>query len=99
MQFDFSWPVRKIPLNEQVDHLTYSTTSGTYVVGTTRDQDFKLPDDDELHPEWRNEGKLAFTFPHLLSYEPRLTDISDISSAQSRAWPSQVTQPENLENH
>ncbi|KAF3407384.1 hypothetical protein DPV78_000099 [Talaromyces pinophilus] len=54
-QLDFSWPIRRIPLNEQVDHLAYSTASGTYVVGTTLEQDFKLPDDDELHPEWATE--------------------------------------------
>ncbi|EEA22246.1 mRNA cleavage and polyadenylation factor subunit [Talaromyces marneffei ATCC 18224] len=54
-QLDFSWPIRRIPLNEQVDHLAYSTASGTYVVGTTHEQDFKLPDDDELHPEWATE--------------------------------------------
>ncbi|EED16015.1 cleavage and polyadenylation specificity factor subunit A, putative [Talaromyces stipitatus ATCC 10500] len=54
-QLDFSWPIRKIPLNEEVDYLAYSTVSGTYVVGTTHEQDFKLPDNDELHPEWANE--------------------------------------------
>ena len=26
-------------------------------VGTTDEQDFKLPDDDELHPEWATESQ------------------------------------------
>ncbi|KAL1965959.1 hypothetical protein VTN77DRAFT_4899 [Rasamsonia byssochlamydoides] len=54
-KFDFPWTLRRIPLGEQVDHLTYSTSSDTYVLGTSHKADFKLPDDDELHPEWRNE--------------------------------------------
>lgn len=55
-QFDYSWPLRKVSLDEQIDHLTYSTTSDTYVVGTSHNAEFKLPDNDELHPEWRNES-------------------------------------------
>ncbi|EPS26038.1 hypothetical protein PDE_00974 [Penicillium oxalicum 114-2] len=55
-QFDHSWPLRKVSLDEQIDHLTYSTTSDTYVVGTSHNAEFKLPDNDELHPEWRNES-------------------------------------------
>lgn len=58
-QFDYSWTLRKIPLGEQVDHLTYSTSSETYVIGTSHNVEFRLPDNDELHPEWRNE---AITF-------------------------------------
>lgn len=46
-----------MPLGEQVDHLTYSTSSDTYVLGTSHKADFRLPEDDELHPEWRNEGR------------------------------------------
>ncbi|KAJ5884094.1 Protein c.t1.c1 [Penicillium subrubescens] len=53
---DHPWTLRKIPLDEQVDYLTYSTSSETYVVGTSHNVEFKLPDNDELHPEWRNEG-------------------------------------------
>ncbi|KAJ5675859.1 hypothetical protein N7462_008756 [Penicillium macrosclerotiorum] len=55
-QFDYSWTLRKVPLGEQVDYLTYSTSSETYVLGTSSNMDFKLPDNDELHPEWRNES-------------------------------------------
>ncbi|PYH46687.1 cleavage/polyadenylation factor CFT1 [Aspergillus saccharolyticus JOP 1030-1] len=55
MLFDHKWPLRKVPLGEQVDHLTYSASSGTYVLGTCERTRFRLPEDDELHPEWRNE--------------------------------------------
>ncbi|CAG8194361.1 unnamed protein product [Penicillium olsonii] len=55
-QFDYPWPLRQIPLEEQVDFLAYSTSSETYVIGTSRPADFKLPDADDLHPEWRGEG-------------------------------------------
>ncbi|CRG92198.1 Protein cft1 [Talaromyces islandicus] len=56
IEFDVPWPLRRIPLGEQVDHLAYSSASGTYVLATSHEQSFKLPDDDELHPEWRNEA-------------------------------------------
>ncbi|GAA89393.1 cleavage and polyadenylation specificity factor subunit A [Aspergillus luchuensis IFO 4308] len=55
-RFDYQWTLKKVHLGEQVDHLAYSTSSGMYVLGTCHATDFKLPDDDELHPEWRNEA-------------------------------------------
>ncbi|CAI7630992.1 unnamed protein product [Penicillium bialowiezense] len=58
-QFDYPWPLRQIPLEEQVDFLAYSTSSETYVIGASRPADFKLPEADDLHPEWRGE-ELAF---------------------------------------
>lgn len=48
--------MRRIPIGEQIDHLAYSASSETYVLGTSHRAEWKLPDDDELHPEWRNEG-------------------------------------------
>lgn len=56
-QFDHLWTVRKVPVNEQVDFLTYSTSSETYVLSTSSPVEFKLPENDELHPEWRSEGR------------------------------------------
>ncbi|KAK1141930.1 mRNA cleavage and polyadenylation factor subunit [Aspergillus melleus] len=53
--FDHPWTLRKISIGEQVDNLTYSVSSGTYVLGSCHKTSFKLPEDDELHPEWRNE--------------------------------------------
>ncbi|KAF7117248.1 hypothetical protein CNMCM5793_006004 [Aspergillus hiratsukae] len=53
--FDHTWALRKVDIGEQVDHLAYATSSGTYVLGTSRSAHFKLPEDDELHPDWRNE--------------------------------------------
>ncbi|RAK91343.1 cleavage and polyadenylation specificity factor subunit A [Aspergillus costaricaensis CBS 115574] len=55
-RFDYQWTLKKVHLGEQVDHLAYSTSSGMYVLGTCHATDFKLPEDDELHPEWRNEA-------------------------------------------
>lgn len=55
-QFDYPWTLRKIPVEEQVDFLTYSTSSNTYVLGTSCSVGFKLPENDELHPEWRMES-------------------------------------------
>ena len=55
-RFDYSWTLRKVQLGEQVDHLAYSSPSDTYVIGTSCKTGFKLPDNDELHHEWRNEG-------------------------------------------
>jgi cleavage and polyadenylation specificity factor subunit 1 len=43
-------------VEEQVDFLTYSTSSNTYVLGTSCSVGFKLPENDELHPEWRMES-------------------------------------------
>ncbi|KAJ5936428.1 hypothetical protein N7454_005063 [Penicillium verhagenii] len=56
-QFDHSWILRKVSLGEQVDFLTYSTASETYVLSTSSNMEFNLPENDELHPEWRNEEK------------------------------------------
>lgn len=61
--FSYPWTLRKVPVDEQVNFLTYSTSSETYVLGTSCNVSFKLPDDDELHPEWRNES-LSF-FPEV----------------------------------
>ncbi|PYI06271.1 protein cft1 [Aspergillus sclerotiicarbonarius CBS 121057] len=55
-RYDYQWTLQKVPLGEQVDHLAYSASSGMYVLGTCHATDFKLPEDDELHPEWRNEA-------------------------------------------
>ncbi|KAE8350582.1 protein cft1 [Aspergillus coremiiformis] len=54
-QFDYSWTIQQVSIGEQVDHLAYSPSSGMYILGTCHKTEFKLPDDDELHPEWRNE--------------------------------------------
>ncbi|KAJ5986847.1 hypothetical protein N7451_011212 [Penicillium sp. IBT 35674x] len=56
-QLDYSWILRKVLLEEQVDFLTYSTASETYILGTSFSVGFKLPENDELHPEWRDEAK------------------------------------------
>lgn len=51
-----------------MDHLAYATSSETYVLGTSHSADFKLPDDDELHPDWRNEGMtFVITYMRMLT--------------------------------
>lgn len=54
-----------------MEHLTYSGSSGTYVLGTSHKADFQLPDDDELHPEWRNEGLFSISIVESLLIKPR----------------------------
>lgn len=54
-RFDSGWATRKIALGEQVDSIVYSSASECYVIGTSAKEDFKLPEDDESHTEWRNE--------------------------------------------
>jgi len=58
-RFDNSWVTRKVALGEQIDTVVYSSASETYVLGTSQKSDFKLPEDDEVHIEWRSEGMFA----------------------------------------
>ncbi|KAJ5920682.1 hypothetical protein N7516_011540 [Penicillium verrucosum] len=75
-QFDHSWTLRKVPIEEQVDFLAYSTSSETYVLGTSHQGDFKLPEGDDLHPEWRNEE---------LSFCPKIPE-SSIKVVSPKTW-------------
>ncbi|KAJ0421006.1 CPSF A subunit region-domain-containing protein [Aspergillus carlsbadensis] len=71
-----AWTMRTVPIGEQIDQLTYSSTSETYVLGTCTRASFKLPDDDELHPEWRNE---------VISFVPEV-DQSSLKVVSPRTW-------------
>ncbi|KAL4813383.1 CPSF A subunit region-domain-containing protein [Aspergillus spinulosporus] len=51
----YPWIMRTVPIGQQIDKLTYVSASDTYVLGTCQKCEFRLPEDDELHPEWRNE--------------------------------------------
>lgn len=75
-RFDYSWTLRKVPIGEQVDCLAYSSSSETYVLGTSYKADFKLPGDDELHPEWRDE---------VMSFFPRV-ERGSIKIVSPRTW-------------
>ncbi|KAJ5088160.1 Cleavage/polyadenylation specificity factor A subunit C-terminal [Penicillium angulare] len=75
-QLDYPWILRKIPLHEQVDFLTYATASETYVVATSSLVGFKLPENDELHSEWRNEA---------LSFLPEVPQ-SSIKVVSPQTW-------------
>ncbi|ODH13612.1 hypothetical protein ACO22_07085 [Paracoccidioides brasiliensis] len=74
--FDGSWAARKIGLGEQVDSVEYSSSSETYVLGTSQKADFKLPEDDEIHPEWRNE---------VISFFPQI-DKGSVKLLNPRTW-------------
>ncbi|GIC92592.1 cleavage/polyadenylation factor CFT1 [Aspergillus udagawae] len=74
--YDYTWALRKIDIGEQVDHLVYATSSETYVLGTSHSADFKLPEDDELHPDWRNE---------VISFLPELRQCS-LKVVSPRTW-------------
>ncbi|THC92259.1 hypothetical protein EYZ11_008266 [Aspergillus tanneri] len=65
-----------VRLWEQVDHLAYSASSGSYVLGSCHRMSLKLPEDDELHPEWRNE---------VISFLPEV-HRSSLKLASSRTW-------------
>ncbi|OAX83062.1 hypothetical protein ACJ72_02580 [Emergomyces africanus] len=74
--FDGSWATRKIGLGEQVDAVEYSSSTETYVLGTSQKVDFKLPEDDEIHPEWRNE---------MISFFPKI-DKGSVKLLSPRTW-------------
>lgn len=38
--------------------LSYHPPMEVYVLGTSRKIDFKLPDDDDFHHEWKGEGMI-----------------------------------------
>lgn len=92
-QFDYPWPLRQIPLDEQVDFLAFSTSSETYVLGTSGLADFKLPEADDLHPEWRGEGSFilnrffgaALIEPVELSTYPKVPE-SFIKVVNPKTW-------------
>ncbi|RLL99794.1 mRNA cleavage and polyadenylation factor subunit [Aspergillus turcosus] len=74
--FDYTWALRKVDIGEQVDHLAYATSSGTYVLATSHSANFKLPEDDELHPDWRNE---------VISFLPEVRQCS-LKVVSPRTW-------------
>ncbi|KLJ06944.1 protein CFT1 [Blastomyces silverae] len=74
--FDGSWATRKIGVGEQVDIVEYSSSSETYVIGTSQKVDFNLPEDDEIHPEWRNE---------VISFLPQI-DQGSVKLLSPRTW-------------
>lgn len=89
--FDHTWALRKVDIGEQVDHLAYATSSGTYVLGTSHSANFKLPEDDELHPDWRNEGmSFVVTYMRMLtglviSFLPEVRQCS-LKVVSPRTW-------------
>ncbi|EEP76631.1 conserved hypothetical protein [Uncinocarpus reesii 1704] len=75
-RFDNAWAARKIHIGEQVDCVEYFARSETYVLGTSYHEDFKLPEDDEVHTEWRSE---------VISFMPQL-DRGRVKLLSPRTW-------------
>ena len=53
---EMDWVAHKVVLGEEVQALSYHPSMEVYVLGTSQGINFKLPDDDDFHNEWRNEG-------------------------------------------
>ena len=56
---DFShseWVSKEVKLGLDVTHLTYLDRTASYILTTTTLTEFQLPQDDEWHPEWRDES-------------------------------------------
>ncbi|KAI5289529.1 mRNA cleavage and polyadenylation factor subunit [Ascosphaera aggregata] len=64
VSLETSWATRRIQLDEEVVSICYSPAQDVYALGTIQTVGFKLPDDDEIHPEWQNEV-LNFFLPRM----------------------------------
>ncbi|KAL2814743.1 CPSF A subunit region-domain-containing protein [Aspergillus granulosus] len=76
IQLGLPWALKRVPIGEQIDQLAYSSASGTYVLGTCTRSEFRLPQDDELHPEWRSEE---------ITFVPEV-DRSSLKVVSPRTW-------------
>ncbi len=53
---EMDWSARKVVLGEEVQALSYHPGMEVYVLGTSRKVEFRLPEDDDFHHEWKGEG-------------------------------------------
>lgn len=51
--------VERVPLNQQIDHITAYPRTNSYVLATSSPAPFHLPRDDEWHPEWEEQHESA----------------------------------------
>ncbi|RMZ79436.1 hypothetical protein DV738_g3373, partial [Chaetothyriales sp. CBS 135597] len=49
------WTVNRVELNEDVSSITYFEPAACYILGTSTQTPFQLPQDDEWHQEWAAE--------------------------------------------
>ena len=49
------WVAQKVEVGERVACLTYFDRKQSYILATSQSIDFRLPQDDEWHTEWRDE--------------------------------------------
>lgn len=50
------WAVRRVDLKENVEDVCFHADSNSFIVATSSQANFFLPDDD-WHPEWSEESK------------------------------------------
>jgi len=49
------WAVKRLDIDEGIDGVVFHPATSSYVVTTSKDVDFTLPEDD-WHPEWTEES-------------------------------------------
>ncbi|RMZ91447.1 hypothetical protein DV736_g1312, partial [Chaetothyriales sp. CBS 134916] len=49
------WTINRVDLNEDVNSITYFEPAASYILGTSTQTQFQLPQDDEWHQEWATE--------------------------------------------
>ncbi|EXJ92763.1 hypothetical protein A1O3_01315 [Capronia epimyces CBS 606.96] len=49
------WVIRRVPLWQDITSVAYFAPTDSYVLATNHMAEFRLPQDDEWHPEWQNE--------------------------------------------
>jgi hypothetical protein len=75
---DLGWAARKLSLQKRVCGITYQAEKEVYVVTTTDEQEFKLPEDG-YHQEWAKESR-SILCEHLV-----LSIILEIIADQEQA--------------
>lgn len=58
--YSTGWVTRKIAIGEQVESIDYHNRTDSYVVGTSRNVDYKLPADEA----WAAEGAYSGLLKH-----------------------------------
>jgi len=49
------WAVKRLDIDEGIDGVVFHPATSSYIVTTSKDADFTLPEDD-WHPEWTEES-------------------------------------------
>jgi hypothetical protein len=49
------WAIKRLDIDEGIDGVVFHPATSSYVVTTSKEADFTLPEDD-WHPEWTEES-------------------------------------------